>query len=71
MKLERFDMLIPESTKKTIYEMAEEAAIPPRTFGRMLLVEKIKEISTPASANRQVDTHAGEVAQPMEAAHEY
>ena len=43
MKLERFDMLIPDYIKKTLYEMAEKKAMKPRALGRLLLVERLNE----------------------------
>ena len=44
-ELERFDLLLPRATIKIIEEMAEYEAIPPRTLGRSLLVEKVRELA--------------------------
>jgi hypothetical protein len=44
MALERFDMLIPDDIKREIENKAAEKAIAPRVLGRILLVEKVKEL---------------------------
>lgn len=44
MALERFDLLIPDDIKQEIENKAVEKAIAPRVLGRMLLVEKVKEL---------------------------
>lgn len=44
MALSRFDLLIPAETKQKIESIANDKAIAPRVLGRMLLVEKVKEL---------------------------
>lgn len=39
----RFDLNLPPEIVQEIRRAAREKAIPPRTLGRMLLVEKVKE----------------------------
>ncbi len=45
MALERFDLLIPADIKAKIVNKAIEKAVAPRVLGRMLLVEKVKELN--------------------------
>lgn len=44
MALERFDLLLPAEIKQEIEERAVNKAVAPRVLGRMLLVEKVKEL---------------------------
>lgn len=43
-KLERFDLLLPAAAIEVVQKEAEIKGISPRTMGRILLVEKIKEV---------------------------
>lgn len=42
--LVRFDLLLPHAAIEVIQEKAATKGVSPRTMGRMLLIEKIKEI---------------------------
>lgn len=42
--LVRFDLHIPETTVEYIERKADELGMPPRTYGRVLLLEKVKEL---------------------------
>lgn len=43
-KLERFDLLLPAAAIEVVQKEAAIRGISPRTMGRILLVEKIKEL---------------------------
>lgn len=43
-KLERFDLLLPAAAIEVVQKEAAIRGISPRTMGRILLVEKIKEM---------------------------
>lgn len=43
--MQRFDLYIPKVAAAIIEKGAERINIPPRTYGRMLLLEKVKEIA--------------------------
>lgn len=43
-KLERFDLLLPRAAVKVIQDEAAIRGVSPRTMGRVLVVEKIKDL---------------------------
>lgn len=43
-KLERFDLLLPPAAVQVIRDEAAVRGISPRTMGRVLIVEKIKDL---------------------------
>ena len=44
-EMTRFDLYIPQVAADIIEREADKYSIPPRTYGRMLLLEKVKEIA--------------------------
>lgn len=44
-EMQRFDLYIPKVAANIIEKEADKFNIPPRTYGRMLLLEKVKELA--------------------------
>lgn len=43
-RLQRFDLLLPSAAIKVIREQAAIKGVTPRTMGRLLIVEKVKDL---------------------------
>ena len=48
-KMGRFDLNLPKETIEKIEKLADNLGIPPRTLGRTLLMEKVKELEEKAA----------------------